>query len=195
MHVIFLLAMLWVEPFWETKAPKEWNDEDLLEMFHNSPWAQSTQFQNTIPIAVYLATAKPMRDAEEEAIRRYTSKQPGSQPPDMGARNEYLAYLEENPGKSIVLAIREPDVTALAEAEETRRMEKESQLKAGGKKYRMTGYFPPAGADPVLRLVFPRPPAQVKELAFDIYIPGITGPYRQASFRLKDLNYRGRPEY
>jgi len=195
MHLFFLLAMLWAAPFWETKAPKEWNDEDLLQMFTDSPWAQPTSFRDSAAIPVYLSSAKPMREAEEEAIRRYTSKQPGQQPPDMGSRNEYLAYLDENPGKSIVLAIRNPNLKALAEAAESKHMEQESRLKAGGKTYKMTGYFPPAAADPVLRLVFPRPPGQPKELNFEIYIPGISGPYRQASFRLKDLNYRGQPEY
>jgi hypothetical protein len=74
-------------------------------------------------------------------------------------------------------------------------MEEESQLKAGGKKYKMTGYFPPAGADPVLRLVFPRPNGVVKDLDFELYVPGASAPYRQATFRVKDLLYRGRVEY
>ena len=195
MHLFLLLAMLLAPPFWETKPPREWNDEDLVRMFNDSPWAQATDFRGAAPVSVYISSAKPMRDAEEEAIRRYTSKQPGRQPPDMGARNEYLAYLDENPGKSVVLAIRNPNPTALAQAEETKHMEDESYLKAGGKKLKMTGYFPPAPADPVLRLVFPRPPSQPKEFTFEIYIPGATGPYRQASFRLKDLFYRGQPEY
>jgi hypothetical protein len=99
MHLILLLAMLWAAPFWESKTPREWSDEDLLEMFTNSPWAQMTQFGNAGRIGVYLATAKPMREAEEEAIRRYSSKQAPNQVQDLGARNEYLAYLEENPGK------------------------------------------------------------------------------------------------
>ncbi len=195
MHLFFLLAMLWAAPFWESKTPREWSDEDLVEMFTNSPWAQVTQFNNSGGIGIYLATAKPMREAEEEAIRRYTSKQARNQVQDMGARNEYLAYLEENPGKSIVVAIRDLDPKALASGEETRRMEEESRLKAGGKKYKVTGYFPPAGADPVLRLVFPRPNGVVKDLDFELYVPGASAPYRQANFRVKDLQYRGQLEY
>lgn len=194
MHLFLCLALLWAAPFWENKSPKEWSDEELLELLTNSPWAQPTQFRNSANISVYLATAKPMREAEEEAIRRYTSRQPKQPAPDNGARLEYLAFLEENPGKVIVIAIREPNLKALAEAAESKRMEEESQLKAGGKTYKVSGYFPPAPSDPVLRLVFPRPPGPVKELNFELYVPGAPGPYRQAIFRWKDLNYRGQPE-
>ena len=83
----------------------------------------------------------------------------------------------------------------MAEAQEIKQMEEQSKLKAGGKTHKMTGYFPPAPSDPVLRIVFPRPPATVKELNFELYIPGVTGPFRQAIFRLKDLNYRGQIEF
>lgn len=195
MHLLLLLAMLLAPPFWESKSPREWSDEDLLQLLTNSPWAQTTAFRDNAQLPVYLCAAKPMREAEEEMLRRYTTKNPTKPAPDMGSRNEYLAYLEENPGKSIIIAVREPNLKALAEAAEVKQMEEESRLKAGGKTYRVTGYFPPAPTDPVLRIVFPRPPATVKELNFELYIPGVTGPYRQANFRLKDLTYRGQLEY
>lgn len=196
MHFLLFAAML-AAPFWETKAPRDWNDEQLNELLHDSPWAQVTQFQRAAPLAVYLATAKPMREAEEESQRRYTAKlPPAKQPTDLGARNEYESFLEEKAGQVIVLGVLDPNLKALAEAEEVRRMEEECYLKIGRKKFKISGHFPPAGADPVLRLVFPRPEeaATAKELVFELYLPGTTGGYRQAAFRLKGMTYKGKLE-
>lgn len=194
MHVFLLMAMLWAAPFWEAKPARSWTDEELMEMFTNSPWAQTTTFRDASGVAVYLATAKPLREAEDEAMRRYLSSQ-AKQDQNQEARTEYEAFLQENPGKVVVLAIREPNLMALAEAAETRQMEEESRLKAGGKSYKITGYFPPVPSDPALRLVFPRPTGNLKELNFELYIPGATGPYRNAVFRMKDLAYRGQTEF
>lgn len=196
MHILLLAALL-AAPFWEAKPPREWNDEQLNQLLHESPWAQVTQFQRAAPMSVYLATAKPMREAEAEAHRRYTAKlPPAKQPDDLGARNEYEAFLAENDGKVIVLGVLDPNLMALAEAEEVKRMEEESFVKVGRKKLKITGHFPPAGVDPILRLVFPRPEetVNVKELVFEVYLPGATGGYRLAAFRLKDMVYRGKLE-
>jgi hypothetical protein len=195
MHLFLLMALLLAAPFWESKEAKDWTDEELLELLTDSPWAQITAFGNSPGVSVYLATAKPMRAAELEAGRRYTSKQPNPQPAENSARLEYEAFLEQSPGKAIVIAIRQPNLIALAEAGETKLMQEESRLKAGGKTYKMTGYFPPAPSDPLLRLVFPRPSMPVKEFSFELYIPGTSGPYRRAVFRTKDLLHRGQPEF
>jgi hypothetical protein len=194
MHQLLVFAFLLAQPFWETKAPNEWDDQQLLDLMTDSPWVYNTTFSGASEQRVYLATAKPMRDGEAEMIRRYTKRNPLQPPPESTAREEYEAFLRENPGKVIVIAIRNPNLKALAEAEEVRHMEEESILKVDKKKIKANGHFPPGANDPVLRLVFPKPETLGKELNFELYIPGVTGPYRQAIFRIKDLTYHGKPE-
>lgn len=196
MHLALLAMLFFAGPFWEAKPPREWTDEQLLIMLTDSPWAQTTTMRDAAPMPIYLATAKPVRAAEAERMRRYSNhiQQGGGQPPGDTARLEYEAFLRENEGKVVVVAIPNPNLKALAQAEETRSMEKESFMRAGRKKIKMTGHFPPGESDPMLRLVFPRPPAEAKEISFELYIPGVTGPYREATFRLKDLTYQGHTE-
>ncbi|MCS7023982.1 MAG: hypothetical protein NZV14_04235 [Bryobacteraceae bacterium] len=177
-------------PFWDRKQPHEWSDEELLQIMTDSPWAQVTQAKAGPPVGIYLASAPPLQVAEKEWLRRYSSKSP--QPSqDSGLRQEYEHFLKENLGHVIVLAVRHPKVQALASADELQRMEEESFLKDGRKKLKMTGHFPPVPSDPVLRLVFPRPASAVRELVFELYLPGVSAPYRQAVFTVKDLVYRG----
>lgn len=194
MHA-FLLFLLLAVPFWEQKSPREWSDEELLRMLTDSPWAQTTEFKGGSPAPVYLATAKPMRDSEVEWLRRYAMRLPGPTRPDPTARSEYEQFLKENEGKVIVIGIRNPNLRALASADEVKHMEEESFLKVGRKKIRMTGHFPPAESDPVLRFIFPRPEAVTKDLVFELYLPGVTAPYRQVVFRAKDMLFRGQLEY
>ncbi|HUQ92205.1 MAG TPA: hypothetical protein VM120_11040 [Bryobacteraceae bacterium] len=189
MHVI-PLWMLLAGRFWEAAPARQWSDEQLLEILKDSPWAQLTSFRDGADLPVYLATAQPMRDAEAEYLRRSLLRRQAKPL----ARSEYEIFLSENEGKVIVLAVRNPNLLALAEDAEVKRMEEESILKVGKKKLKMSGHFPPAEFDPVLRMVFPKPAEAVKELNFELYIPGVTGPYRQAVFKLKDLNYQGKPE-
>lgn len=196
MHLALLLLLAFDEKFWERKPAREWSDEQLLIMLSDSPWAQTTVLRDAAPLPVYLATAKPIRAAEQEWMRRYMQqlRQKQTPAPSDNSRLEYEAFLKENNGKVVVLAIRNPNLKALAQAEESKSMEEESFLKVGRKKIKMTGHFPPGESDPVLRLVFPRPPDTAKEITFELYIPGVTGPYRSASFKLKDLLFEGKPE-
>lgn len=195
MHVTLLLALLMGTPYWEKKQVKEMNDEELMGMVQESPWGQTTLFQNGSPMAVYLATSKPMREAEAEMMRRYSLRRPQPAPVEgPSAREEYETFLRENDGKVIVIAILNPSQKAISDAAEMRHLEENSALKVGKKKWKMTGHFPPASTDPVLRLVFPRPEELGKEIAFDLYLPGATGPYRQIVFKIKDLMYRGKLE-
>ncbi len=196
MHLALLALLAFAQNFWETKPVRQWSDEQLLDMLTESPWAQTTTLREGSPLPVYLATAKPVRDAEGEWMRRYTAKLQQKKIP-LGSDNsklEYEAFLKENEGKVVVLGIRNPDLKALAQAEESKSMEEESFLKVGRKKIKMTGHFPPGESDPVLRLVFPRPPETVKEITFELYLPGVTGPYRAVTFRLKDLVFEGKTE-
>jgi len=192
MHSALLVLLLLAAPFWETKQPRQWSDEELQEMLTDSPWAQTTTFRDAAPVVVYLAGAKPLLDAEAEKQRRYSKT--GSAPAAAGPNSEYDVFLAQNKGKLIVLAIGNPNVAALSEEAEVKRMEEESVLKLGKRKVRMRGHFPPTPSDPVLRLVYPRPAEAVKDLDFELYIPGVTGPYRQAIFRWKDLAYQGKIE-
>ncbi len=191
MHAALLFLLLLGAPFWETRQPRQWSDEELQEMLTDSPWAQTTTFRDAAPVVVYLAGAKPLLDAGAERQRRYskTDTAPAATP-----ASEYGIFLAQNRDKVIVLAIGNPNVTALSEEAEVKRMEEESVLKLGRKKVRMIGHFPPTPSDPVLRLVYPRPSEAVKDLDFELYIPGVTGPYRQAIFRWKDLVYQGKIE-
>jgi hypothetical protein len=182
------LALSGRAPFWEVKAPAQWTDEELRELLTNSPWAQPAVDARGAGIAVYLASARPLREAELELARR----QPPVDDPDAG---EYRDFLRENQGQQIVLAVALPDPKALGDPAEVKHMEEECVLKVGRKKYPMTGHFPSSPSDPLLRLVFPRPAVtDGKSLIFDLYVPGIASHYRSAEFRFKDLTCRGAPE-
>jgi hypothetical protein len=137
---------------------------------------------------MYLASAAPIREAEAEYARRRNI------PADF-AREEYEAFLREEGSRSIVLAIYVPDPTRVADGDEASRMQEESMLKTGRSRLRISGHFPPTSSDPFLRMVFPRPSADPVSLTFEVYVPGIPAPYRRVEFRIKDLHYKGKPEY
>ena len=178
--VLFFLA----PPFWETKAPERWTDREIDALLHDSPWAQTVGPE---PRAlVYLATAGPIEDAEQEA--RLRTKDPLGEPdPD------YLDYLRENRDKHFVLAIPEVTLRGLGKPGEEQLMEQQTQMVIGRKTYKIVGHFPPTEADPVLRLVFPREAQPTdKSVIFRLYLPGMSFPNREVEFRVKDLMYHGK---
>src|SRR5437762_8397704 len=124
MHAIALWLALAAAPSWETKTPREWSEEQLRMILTDSPWAQGIGGSYA-----FLATAKSVREAEVEIWRRRTVK--GAEAPDA----EYTDFLANDQGRHIVLAISYPDPRALADAADARRMEEESILKVGRKKY------------------------------------------------------------
>src|SRR5208282_4688430 len=65
-----LLAVLFFigPPFWETKPPERWTDREIDAVRHDSPWAQAVGPDPQV--LVYLATAAPIEDAEQEARLR-----------------------------------------------------------------------------------------------------------------------------
>lgn len=74
-------------------------------------------------------------------------------------------------------------------------MEDECLLRAGRKKWKMTGHFPPSASDPYLRLAFPRQVQMSdKSLILDLYLPGVPQPYRVAQFSLKEMVLAGKLE-
>jgi hypothetical protein len=191
MRVIVLLWALFAAPYWESKTPREWSDRELSDMLNNSPWARAATAEGILPVEgvqTYLASALPMREAEAERVRRGRM----TKPPETA---EFDQFLKDRAGESIVLTVSFPDPNRLADGAESKRMEEECVMKVGRKKYKMTGHFPPTPSDPYLRLVFPRgiKPAD-KTIEFELYLPGVTPPYRTAQYVIKELMYRGKLE-
>jgi hypothetical protein len=186
MHTFLALLFLFAPPFWEVKQPQQWSDRECNEMLHNSPWAESAGPDPAM--RVFLATARPIEDAEAELRIR------GVQPLHE-ADPDYTDYASRNHDTELVLAIDYQDRDPNWSAEDIRRMQDESFMLVGRRKHRMVGYFPPTPSDPVLRLAFPRDvqPAD-KRVVFRLYLPGISFPERDAEFEMKDLLYRGKLE-
>jgi hypothetical protein len=179
MHAIALWLALMATPFWETKAPQDWSAAEVDRLLTDSPWAQTIE-----GVTMFLATARPAREAERERARRKNTADP-----------EFTDFLEQDQGKHIVLALSYRNFGALADAVEAKKMEEESILRVGKKKYKMTGQFPPTRSDPYLRLVFPREVGpNDKSLVFELYVPGALLTYRMVEFRMKGLVYRGAAE-
>lgn len=198
--ISFLAAWLWLMagPFWESQPPTQWTDAQLEDFLADSPWAQMAPGpgKSALPVNVRLATAAPIEQAEREQARRAELRRKPGPPPleDPGAA-EYRLWLEDNRATQIVLAIRMNTNEGLLDEREVRRMEDESVMRAGRRKIKMTGHFPPSARDPYLRLAFPR---QVqlsdKTVTFDLYLPGVSAPFRSVEFKLKDMVVGGKLE-
>jgi hypothetical protein len=184
-HALVALLFFLAQPFWESKVPEQWTDQEIDILCHASPWAQTT---NRDPeVLVYLATAAPIEEAEGEL--RLRSKRPLAEPdPD------YNDFLRLNREKVLVLAIPWTQARFGTDAEQ-KQMEEESLMIVGRKKYQLVGHFPPSRNDPVLRLVFPREVKEAdKAVLFQLYLPGMPFPERDVEFRTKDLLYHGKLE-
>ena len=184
MHALLPLFFFLAQPFWETKPPDKWSELEIDTLLHASPWAQTTG--PSPEMLVYLDTAQPIEDAEEELRLRSKNPPPAREP-------DYAYYLSENRGKAIVIAIPYPARAGLGKPEELQSLEEESLMVVGRKSYQIIGYFPPMPSDPVLRLVFPREVQPTdKTVVFRLYLAGISFPEREVQFRVKDLMYHGR---
>ena len=194
--IALLLLLLAAAPFWE-KPAAEWSDMEIQALMTDSPWAQPASGPASMgPVRVYLATAGPMEKAIEESTRRAKLKaKPGTKQAEDPAEDEYQAWLKENRGKQIVVAVALGNPKAFSDEREIKRMEDGCVMHVGKKKYGLTGHFPPSSSDPVLRLVFPREvqPSD-KTVSFDLYLPGVTGPFRVVEFKVKDLMVAGSVE-
>jgi hypothetical protein len=183
MHTLLAVLLFLGKPFWEAKVPEQWTEREIELLRTASPWAQMT---GPAPeVLVYLATAAPIEEAESEV--RLRGKKPLREPdPD------YSYYLVQNRETHFVLAISYPRIPPI-DAQEERRLEDETLMIVGRKRYRMVGHFPPTLSDPVLRLVFPREVrASDKAVTFRLYLPGLEFPDREVEFRVKDLLYHGK---
>jgi hypothetical protein len=204
MYLFLLLLTLLAGPFWESKAPGAWTDEELLQLLTDSPWAQamgvSVPSQGAPVLQVYIATAGPIDVAERErdlrAKRRAPAQRQPENPPDGDSlAAEYRVWLEENHSTQIVLAVRMENNRGFSDEKETRRMEEDSVMRVGRKRFKMTGHFPPSTGDPYLRLAFPRQVTLAdKAVSFDLYLPGVAIPFRTVDFKVKDMIVRGRLE-
>jgi hypothetical protein len=202
--LLWSFVLLFAAPFWASKTPQQWSDQELQELLTDSPWAQLVPGPGLAapgpPVQVYVATAGPMQQAEQELKRRAEARRnPGTEPPpEDPLAGEYRAWLQANSATQIVLAVQVERPDALSDEAEVRTMEKESVMRVGHRKIKMSGHFPPYAGDPYLRLAFPRPtdldPAKVKKISFDLYLPGVTEPYRSAEFKLKDMVVAGKLE-
>jgi hypothetical protein len=188
--VLLFLAV----PFWETKAPADWTDDELQRLLTNSPWAQMAAApanSNSPGVQVYLATAAPVDQAERERDRRAVRKRPLPDP----FAEEYRVWLEDNRTTQIVLAVNIWNTKAFSDSRDVARMEDECVMHAGRRKLKMTGHFPPSPADPYLRLAFPRQlESGDKTVSFDLYLPGVAMPFRTVEFNLKDMALNGKIE-
>ncbi len=190
MHLACLWQGLWLAlapfwaaaPFWEATPPADWTEAQIDRLLHDSPWAEMAD--PAPAVQVYLATARPMREAEAELARRRGKP----------LNEEYLDYLQHEGADKLVIAISYKNLNALADGAEAHRMEEESIMRIGRRKFQMEGHFPPVPSDPYLRLVYPRAATERdKSIVFELYLPGY-GPYHEAEFRLRDLVYKGKPE-
>ncbi len=198
MKLVAILALLSAS-VWESKAPADWTGEELVRLFTDSPWAQMVDAPGIKEahgeaVQMYLASAAPMREAEKERQRRYVRKANGTAPEEPMDAEERI-WLEDNLATQIVLAIRVQHPGEFDDAGEVRRMEQDSILHVGRRKYKMTGHFPPTARDPYLRIAFPREvTAADKSVVFELYVPGARPPYRTLEFRVKDMLWMGKLE-
>lgn len=185
MAVLFFLQT----PFWESKAPEDWSDAEIESLMTESPWGGTT-----LPgkVAVFIASARPLRQAEEQVFLRRDRKSEARVEDD----EDYRSYIRQNPDKHIVIAARVPLHIDFANEKEVKRMEKECFLRVGKQKLRSVGYFPPTPGDPYLRILFPRVALTgLKFLSVGLYLPGVHKPFQDLEFLVKDLRVRGQVEY
>jgi len=96
MRALLPLLFFLAQPFWEVRPPEKWTDPELESLRTDSPWAQKIGPEPGI--LVYLATARPIEEAESEI--RVRTKAPAPE-----TDGDYQAFLSENRTGSFVLAI------------------------------------------------------------------------------------------
>lgn len=193
-----LLVWLAVAPFWQEKQPAEWSDIQLAQFLYDSPWAHAATGTGQVqgpPVQCYLASAKPVEEALAERNRRAAlRRKPG--PEDVLAE-EYRVWFEDNRAGQVIVAVRVGTPPAFSNEGEIRRMQEDSALRSGRARAKMSSYFPPSMNDPYVRMAFPRSAIVESEkyLDFELYLPGVPGPFRTVMFAMHDLAVDGRLEY
>ena len=194
------MLLVLAQSFWQSKPPAEWNDIELARFLSNSPWAQmaapSDRTASVPPLPVYLATAEPIVKAVAERSRRVALRRPANPNAEAPLREEFEAWFSDNRAGHIIVAARVGNNDAFTSESEMRRMQQDCALDLGRAKVKLSSYFPPTSSDPYLYLAFPREPVTPadKSVAFNIYLPGVPGPFRTVEFKTKDLLVDGRLE-
>ena len=199
---VLLTLFLLAAPYWDAKPPANWTDTEVSQLLADSPWAQMIPGPDSRgampPVQAYFATAKPIQQAEQERDRRakLRAKAAPSNDADYDPfAEEYRAWLEDNSKSHIILAIRVGNSKAYSDGKELDALEKSTVMRVGRKKIQMTGYFPPSAHDPYLRIAFPRQVQLTdKQVQFDLYLPGVAGPFRLAQFKLEPMVVAGKLE-
>jgi hypothetical protein len=198
MKLLAVLSLL-TASFWDSKAPADWTDNQLIQLFTDSPWAQMVGAPGgkdplSPPVQIYIATAATMQQGEKEKLRRYARKG-NAAAVESPMDTEYRLWFEDNMATQIVLAVRINRNKAFDDAAQTKLMENDSIMRVGRKRYKMTANFPPTQHETFLHMAFPR---QVQEtdkiVTFELYIPGATPPYRTVEFKVKDMIVNGKLE-
>ncbi len=193
-----LLLWLAVAPFWQEKPVAEWNDIQLAQFLNDSPWAHAATGTGKVqgpPVQTYLASGHLVEQALTERNRRAALRR--KQAAEDTLAEEYRAWFEDNRASQVILAIRAGNLLGFSEEAEIRHMQETSAMRSGKVKVKMSGYFPPTDNDPYVRMAFPREivaPGE-KFLDFDLYLPGIAGPFRAVEFAVQDLIVDGKPDY
>jgi hypothetical protein len=205
---LVLAALLFADPFWQTKPAKDWTDAELSQFLADSPWAQMIA-QPAKPqegknagegrrVQVYLATAGPVVKALAERDRRLELRRPGitkAQAEDPLSEERALWFADHRAGY-IIVAARVGNNDAFSVEKETSRMERDSVMETGRIQVKVSATFPPTQTDPHLYLAFLREPvtASGKDLSFALYLPGVPAPYRTVTFKIKDMMVDGKLE-
>jgi len=200
--------LLLVDPFWQAKPPMDWTDTELAQILTDSPWAQMAAQPGKAQVGknagqgqliqVYVLTAAPIAKAVAERERRIELRRPGTAKALAGdpLSEERSVWLADNRERQMIIAVRVGNNTAFSSAEETRQMEQDSAMDLGRLRVKLSAYFPPTASNPYLYLAFPRQPvtAADKIVTFELYLPGVPGPYRTVTFKVKDMLVDGKVE-
>ncbi len=205
---LMLAALLFADPFWQTKPAKDWTDAELSQFLSDSPWAQMAE-QPAKPegvketgqgklVQVYLATAGPIVTALAERDRRMELRRPGITKAlaDDPLSQERAFWFADHRAEYIIVAARVENNDAFSVEKETSRMEHDSVMSVGRTQVKVSATFPPTQTDPHLYLAFLREPAvnSGKDLSFALYLPGVPLPYRIVTFKIKGMMVDGKLE-
>ena len=205
---LILIALLFADPFWQTKPAKDWTDAELAQFLADSPWAQmiaqpakpqaGKNLGEGASVQVYLATAGPVVKALGERGRRLELRRPGitkalAEDP---LSEERALWFADHRAEYIIVAARVENNDAFSIEKETARMEHDSVMEAGRTRVKVSATFPPTQTDPHLYLAFlrERVASSDKDLSFALYLPGVPAPYRTVTFKIKDMMVDGKPE-
>jgi hypothetical protein len=194
---MFLLLLV-AAPFWQEQPVAQWNDIQLAQFVNDSPWAHAATGSGKVQgpaVQTYLATGHLVEQAVAERARRAALRRKSTE--EDALAEEYRAWFEDNRASQVILAIRVGNPPGFSEEAEIRKMQENSAMRSGKGKVKMSSYFPPTANDPYVHMAFPREMVSEGEkfLDFELYLPGISGPFRTVEFVIQDLKVDGKEDY